>query len=129
MNKKASNEIAGAVNKLLKEKEKLEKLASQQRKTLSALEKRAMAEDILMAARNAPSQYRASGIDDFIHKRRELESKTVEELQKIADVVNMISVDDSGMVHIVDGPANNSDKPETFDDWFVNWRNENDVHS
>lgn len=126
MNKKAQQEeIVIAVDKLMRKNQQLEKQASKLASDVELFEKRSAAEAILLSCRDVPSKYRTSGIDDFMSKRAELESKSLEELQKIADIVNILEVDDStGLVQLVEN-VKNDDTPGTYDDWVINWRNEN----
>ncbi len=57
---------------------------------VEALEKRAMAEEILLGARkqaNVPAKFRAASIEDFLEKRAALENSSLDHINKIASMI------------------------------------------
>lgn len=85
----------------------LQKEASDLREQLELHEKRAMAEEILMAARDkqgSPEGFKPGTIDDFLAKRAELEVKSHEELEKISSFLDFFDKEDITLSDFSDTP-------------------------
>ena len=77
----------------------LEKNAELETK-IETFEKRALAEDLLVKARNTNTNLRANDLDEFLAKRAQLEEEEVERLVKIAASLELIN--DEGDIEIGD---------------------------
>ena len=76
----------------------LKKEAEDMQSQLEALNKRAQVEDILLSALGTNTSLRANDIEEFLAKRAELESRSFEELEKIALSLSLIESGDGDIV-------------------------------
>lgn len=88
--------LAKAVLKLNEEHQELKEKHAALKQEHDLLQKRAMAEDILIACneqKDAPSGLKSRTIDDFLQKRAKLEKSTNNHLDKIASMVEYFEGD------------------------------------
>jgi len=96
----------------------LQKEASDLREQVELHEKRAMAEEILLQARDkqgSPEGFKPGTIDDFLAKRAQLEAKSYEELQKISSFLEYFEKEDITISDFDDEPSRGN-----LNDWLNN---------
>lgn len=84
------------IRSLVADKEMFEKEASELRAQVEFFEKRAKAEEILLAARgtSAPDKLQAVTVNDFLSKRASLEGRDFAHLEKVAGIVAFYDTND-----------------------------------
>ncbi|MGI9527022.1 MAG: hypothetical protein ACR2MS_07940 [Weeksellaceae bacterium] len=114
-NRTTLEKVAEATLRLKHEYDELEKVAHVQQEKL---EKRAMAEDILLRARsssNAPTGLRPSSLEDFLTKRASLEDSTLEHLEKIALMLDYVATSND---FTVDNEASDNEPKRDFNSFL-----------